>query len=107
MSIKVPNDRPLTDEERKYLLMRGEESRVKQQDERYPEGDAELDDTEALVEDDEEEGDGYDNWTVAELQKEIDRRNEDGAEISPSGTKKASLIAALRDDDESEADEEG
>lgn len=42
-------------------------------------------------------------WTVAELQKEIDGRNEDreeGEQIVPTSGKKADLIAALMTDDE-------
>lgn len=44
-------------------------------------------------------------WTVAELQKEIDGRNEEREEgdvITPDSGKKADLIAALMHDDETE-----
>lgn len=111
MSKQIPNDRRLADDERAYLLMRGEDSRVRMQDERYP-AEAEAEDLDEDAEDldegeegeegeeEEEEGDTYDQWTVAELTAEIDKRKASGAEISPSGTKKQNLIDALREDDE-------
>lgn len=94
MSKQIPNDRRLTEEERAYLLMRGEDSRVKAQDDRYPEPGEEEE-----LEEEELEGDTYDQWTVADLQGEIRTRVESGAEITPSSSKKADLIAALREHD--------
>lgn len=98
MSKKIPNDRRLTDEERAYLLMRGEDARVKGQDERFPQ-DAEADaegEGEGL---DDEEGDNYDEWTYAELVAEVKKRKDEGAEIVPASQKQADLITALRQDD--------
>lgn len=98
MSRQIPRDRPLTDDERAYLRMRGEDSRIVTQDQQFPpvqETDEDL-----------EEGDEYDQWTVADLQAEIKSRNDDGAEIVPASQKKADLIAALRDHDASVEDEQ-
>lgn len=97
MTLKIPNDRPLTEDERRYLLMRGEDARVKAQDERFPAEEDVEEDVDA--EDDGEDGDDYDSWTVAELTQQIELRNTDGANIRPSGTKKQNLIDALREDD--------
>ena len=47
--------------------------------------------TPVLVED-------YESWTLAELRTEVDRRNEDGAELPRTGGK-AVLAKALQDDD--------
>jgi len=91
MSLVIPRNRALTDEERKYLLMRGEESRVKTQDQQYP-ADAEAEAEEELEDD-------YDDWTVPELQAQVKTRVEGGATITPASSKKADLIAALRQDD--------
>jgi len=89
MSLEIPRNRALTDEERAYLLMRGEESRVKTQDQQYP---ADMDEAE-------EEPDDYDDWTVPELQAQVKTRVEGGATITPASSKKVDLIAALRQDD--------
>lgn len=43
--------------------------------------------------------DYYQQFTIPELQKEIDTRNEAGAEITVAGAKKADFIAALNADD--------
>jgi len=94
MSLEIPRNRQLTDDERKYLLMRGEESRVKTQDQQYP----------AVAE--EELEDDYDDWTVAELQTQVKTRVEGGATITPVSQKKADLIAALRADDATASTEE-
>lgn len=104
MSRQIPNDRRLTDDERAYLLMRGEENRVTTQDSRYPEPDPDDID---LEDDGEDFQDDYDNWTVKELNAEIEKRNTEGAEISPAGTKKENLIAALREDDAAAEDDGG
>lgn len=101
MTIKIPNNRRLTDDERSYLLMRGEEPRVKAQDERYPLESEEVEDEEDLDEE-EEEGDNYDSWTYAELTAEVKKRKEAGEEISPASQKQADLIAALRENDDTE-----
>lgn len=102
MSLQIPRNRALTDEERAYLLMRGEESRVKTQDQQYP---ADMDDSDEELEDDsDEEPDDYDDWTVPELQAQVKTRVEGGATITPASSKKADLIAALRQDDAANAE---
>lgn len=56
----------------------------------------------AATEEDEETVD-YNDWTVARLKEEINRRNEDrdeDDEIVPDGTNKPDLVAALEADDE-------
>jgi len=99
----IPIDRPLSGADRAYLLMRGEDARVKWFDDTYPPEVPE----EELDEDDEEElDDGYDELTVAALQARIAELNAEGAEITPASTKKADLIAALREYDARPDDEE-
>ena len=98
MSLEIPRNRQLTDEERAYLLMRGEESRVRTQDQQYPAVDEEAEE--------ELEDDDYDDWTVAELQAQVKTRVEGGATITPASQKKADLIAALRADDAATASNE-
>lgn len=95
MSRQIPRDRALTDEERTYLLMRGEDSRIATQDQQFPPDD-EVEDV---------EGDNYEEWTVAELQAEIKTRVEAGSEITPASSKKADLVAALRANDAEAEDE--
>lgn len=89
----IPMDKPLSDENRAYLVMRGEDSRVKWFDDRFPpKGDAE-DEEDAETEDD------YDEWTVPQLQARVKTLNDAGAQISPAGNKKENLITALREYD--------
>jgi hypothetical protein len=47
--------------------------------------------------------DTYDSWKVAELQEEINKRNEGGASLSPASNRKDDLVSALRGDDASKA----
>jgi hypothetical protein len=53
----------------------------------------------------EDEGDDYDEWKLSELKSEVDTRNEDGANITVTGTGKngairsVDYIAALREHD--------
>lgn len=43
--------------------------------------------------------DTYDSWKVAELQTEVDKRRNDGADLNPASNRKDDLIAALRAND--------
>lgn len=86
----IPTDKPLSDDDRAYLLMRGEDARVKWFDQVHPPV-TEEDDL-----DDEELDDGYDDMTVAQLQEELKSRNLD------TNGKKDALIARLREDDSDE-----
>lgn len=57
----------------------------------------------AAEEDDEEDEDeDYSSWTVAELQAEIDERNDGRETPLPKPSKKGELIAVLETDDEAE-----
>lgn len=102
MSRKIPQDRPLSEEDRAYLLMRGEDARVKWFDATFPAGneeeEPELDDSEEEDED-EELTDGYEDWNVSRLQARIKELNDEGAEISPASGRKDDLITALREYD--------
>lgn len=103
MTRQIPMDRPLSEEDRAYLLMRGEDSRVKYLDEQYPEGEEAPDDAEG------EEApalpDDYAKWPKVELEAEVSARNEQGAGIQVTGTGAngkvlvADLAEALRRDD--------
>lgn len=95
MSRDVPRNKPLSDEDRAYLLVHGDEDILRSIDAQYPPGS----DVES-----EEDGDDdapYEEWTVADLQAEIDDRNKDRAaeqKMSRAG-KKDELVARLRQDD--------
>jgi hypothetical protein len=87
MTRQIPTDKPLSDDDRAYLLMRGQEDRVDWFDQTYPDGET-----------DDEEGDDYDSWKVDELKAEVVRLNEDeDAGITPDSNRKDDLIAALRE----------
>lgn len=115
MSRKVPLDQPLSDEDRAYLQMRGDEGLITRLDQQFPPQDAEADEEEeeaeeADLEDDEDEDDedededvnaSYEEWTIAELKVEIDRRNAKGAGLAVSGTK-PDLATRLREHDEAQ-----
>lgn len=92
MSRQIPFDRPLSDEDREYLHMRGEHARVAQLDEQFPpEGE---DEAEAEAEADEEMP-TYSVWKLVELQAEVARVNaEYDAGLEPTGTK-AELVDRL------------
>jgi hypothetical protein len=60
----------------------------------------------AEEESEEDEGEDYSAWTVAELQAEIDERNADREEKLPRPSKKGELIAVLETDDEYEPEDE-
>lgn len=97
MSRQIPMDKPLSEEDRAYLLMRGEDGKVAWFDQNHPAvTDAEEEETD---EEDQEVEDGYDEMTVPALQARIAELNAEGAEITPASNKKADLITALRDYD--------
>jgi hypothetical protein len=98
MSREIPQDRPLSAEDRKYLLDRGREGLIERIDE------------EQGVEDgsDEESDEGLadwtdPSWTVAQLVAEINDRNvrRQDAGLEPLSTKgtKAELAQRLTEDD--------
>jgi hypothetical protein len=120
MSRIIPTDQALSAEDRAYLLMRGEASRVDWFDLTYPPeaapadedvaaeavADDEDDDTED-DEDDEPEDDEdpeYENWAVADLKAEIERRNKTAGDSPMAVTGvKADLAARLRENDAANA----
>jgi hypothetical protein len=91
MSRDIPQDQPLSEEDRQYLLDRGSwgTDLIKRIDENFP---AE----EPVALEDEDGGDGeadYSEWTKAQLVEEVDRRNElGGPQLSRTGT-----VSELRD----------
>lgn len=103
MTRQIPMDQPLSEEDRAYLLMRGEDARVKYLDEQYPDAEDEPDDAEG------EEApalpDDYARWPKAELEAEVKGRNDQGAgiEVVPTGAggkvKVEDLVKALQEDD--------
>ena len=104
MSRDVPRDQPLTDEDRDYLMARGNEALVAQIDQMYP-SDSGEEPAEADPEPGGEQVKPYEEWTVADLQAEIDARNKAALEDNPSavamsrtGTK-AELVARLKEND--------
>lgn len=99
MTRLVPVDRPLSDEDREYLHARGEHDRVEYIDAQHGKaGDAAQGEDLFVSEDDKP----YEEWTVAELQGEIDARNADGRaddkKLNRNGNK-AQLADRLRADD--------
>jgi hypothetical protein len=114
MSRQIPTDKPLNDEDRAYLLMRGDEARVNWFDTTYPadaeeadaaDQDAEEDEEETPDLDDEEDDDevddpGYEEWSIADLKAEIEDRNKKAGDSPMSVTGvKADLAKRLREDD--------
>lgn len=106
----IPMDKPLSDEDRAYLLMRGEDAKVAWFDQNRPaepeEDSTGAEEESADVESEEEPADNYEEWNVTDLQNRIKALNEEGAEITPASTRKADLIAALREYDALPDDEE-
>lgn len=117
MTRQIPIDKPLSDEDRGYLLMRGDTALIERLDFQYnpkaeeAEAAAAVDDEEDDEEDtepgdeedeDEEDEEGedpnYEEWTIAELKAAIDKRNLEGAGLAVSGTK-PDLAARLREHD--------
>src|SRR5687768_1241803 len=115
MSKQVPRDKPLSADDRAYLLMRGQQSTVEYLDQQFPpedeadldedldetDEDEDLDDEEEedLEDDDEDEEPDYDSWTVQQLKDELTTRTDDeGAVLSTTGNK-AELAARLREHD--------
>ena len=97
MSREVPRDKPLSDEDREYLYARGYDDLVTQIDQNHPGGDTPTQVTnnpdEPFVDDDTEADDDYENWTVAELDEELKRR-----QLPVSGNKDQK-VSRLRTDD--------
>ena len=125
MSRLVPRDKPLSDEDRAYLLMLGKDSTVAYIDQQFPPEsedlddededledadededledaedaeDAEDDDTDDEDEDDDEEPD-YDSWTVTDLKTELSNRQDANGIPLPTTGLKPELIARLREHD--------
>jgi hypothetical protein len=112
MSRQIPTDKPLNDEDRAYLLMRGDEARVNWFDTTYP---SETEEPEELAEDEDEEetpdlddeddddevdDPGYEEWSIADLKAEIEDRNKKAGDSPMSVTGvKADLAKRLREDD--------
>lgn len=87
MSREIKMDGPLSEEDRRYLLERGREDQVTRMDEMYGNGE----ETEEAGMASEET---YEDWTVPQLQAELERRD-----LDPKG-KKQELIDRLEADDE-------
>lgn len=98
MSRTVPYDRPLSDEDRAYLEMRGEHARVEQLDRDYPPSEVEIEDL-----DDEEDGDveDYSTWNKAELVAEAKER-----ELDHNGTAEVLRARLMENDAERSGDGE-
>ncbi len=95
----VPVDKPLSDADREYLHARGEHDRVEYIDGLHGKADDAAQGDDLLAGDDRP----YEEWTVSELQSEIDARNsEDGRpdnkKINRNGNK-GQLADRLRADD--------
>ena len=107
MSRNIPHDEPLSDEDRAYLAMRGEDARIRMMDQRFPaqpEAEAAQEDE---TKDEETEAPDYSAMTVTALKAEISKRNQDREpqdQMRVSGTNDE-LIARLQADDEA-ADED-
>lgn len=96
MAREVPRNRPLSDEDREYLLSRGYDSTVASIDQNFPSGDAPSEVTggsqvvkEPVVDDE----DDYDDWTGPELEGELRKR---GLPVSGTNPQK---VERLRADD--------
>src|SRR5215207_190009 len=115
MSRQIPTDKPLSDEDRAYLAMRGDEARIAWFDQVHPPADeapADEDEVEAEAvadvdaEDDEEDDEDeeadddpdYESWAVADLKSEIESRNRKLGDnpMSVTGVK-ADLAKRLRE----------
>jgi hypothetical protein len=107
MARDIPQDQPLTDADRQYLLDRGSwgTDLIKRIDENFPpEEPVALEDE--TGEDETGEPVDYTSWTKADLVSEVDRRNaerEDGPQLARSGTAD-DLRARLTEDDAEQAE---
>lgn len=99
MSIEIPNDRPLTEEEREHLLiwnprrLEVHEKRFPQTEEKPPGVNSGSDDNPDVP--------PYLEWSVKDLLEEIRVRN---LEMPTKGKTKADLAAVLDADDEKNAE---
>lgn len=93
MTRKIPLDKPLSDKDRAYLLMRGKNSQVAWFDQSQAAEEKAAEEVEEEETETEEVEDEYDEWTVAELQAELESRK-----LDKTG-KKQELIDRLRADD--------
>jgi len=126
MARDIDLTKPLSERDREYLLARGREQQVFNNDAQFtndPEARARalyipgtaidkaegvLDTPPADAAPDGETEDNYETWTHDKLQEEIRSRNatyEEEFQMPVSGTK-AELVARLREDDESDEDSE-
>lgn len=88
MSRQIEAGKPLTAEQRAYLLVRGEDIRVAAHDAAY-----------GVLDEDTEEVLPYEQWSAGDLRAEIDDRNEDReTKISKAGGI-AEMAARLYEDD--------
>lgn len=111
MSRVIDETKPLSDADRGYLDQRGQYHVIERID--YLTGavagevQAEPDSGD-MSEAETRAGKAYEQWTVAELQAEVDKRNQeiqDDSEKLTKPTKKSDLIDVLREDDEALAND--
>lgn len=86
MARDVPRDQPLSDDDREYLLSRGQEELVRGMDERFGSGGSSQPQPEEPV--------PYENWSVDDLKNELRIRK-----LPVNGTKDQ-LVTRLEDDDD-------
>lgn len=106
MSREIDRSKPLSDDDRRYLLAHGEDGLVQIMDERFPDDAPEspeefAPDLSGTGDGTGEEDPGYEEWSADDLRAEIDERNEqDGrtTKISKAGSR-ADMAARLREDD--------
>lgn len=96
MSKQIDTTKPLSDEDRAYMLSRGREAELARLDAQFETvvDSYEDDDTET-----EEVAEPYEKWKVEELREEATLRNLD---VKPTATKRE-LVKALEDNDKTTA----
>jgi len=106
MTRQIPMDRPLSDEDRAYMLMRGDDSRVAYLDAQFPADAEDSEPDDGGADSGAELPDDYNKWPKKELEAEVAARNEKfGAGIVVVGTgangavKVADYATALQVDD--------
>lgn len=95
MSIHIPSDRPLTDEEREHL-QHWNPRRLEIHDRMFPEASEEV----FTDPDEDDETPPYLEWSVKDLLAEIEARG-----LKPTGSKKKDLADALDKHDAENAEE--